>query len=708
MRLSNLAHYADLSFVLNLLPPDLPGIPFNLRSFHYDDSSPMSAWQNPHMHRGEWRREKPLDFGNHHFAILNLFRNGTLAFYVFLQLAIFAAASWFAILVRTRGPITLPSGVADVAMKYPRITSYGVTLIATVISFLNMVLLSSVLQIALTARMTQPLSLQALRGGFSLVTGQTLLGVRGLKIAWAWIKSLACMSHGENIGPSDRLYWRWLKYTLMYAMLCGPLTSSWTSFLTPTPVELQFKFGGPEVDYVAAPAQLQARWNGYVAPYPSDTSPLVTYMNATRGMQGYGLRDATLFTQAGNAAAANELGSPYYIPFYGALYNGSTGGIFTNALMTGQDARPSIPSEYTGWTPRYTTVQQGFSAEVRCRQQSFINAVGVYPSVSLYDSASSGTSIAGPNGVVPADYSIKRWLMITNCSSDSVAYTSDILEMVDPNGSSLGDGVLIGSVCKYQDFEKATNQSFLVLMQGFDPSYSFITPTICEVSPRITSVEVDFDGTTVNIHNTTNSESLDPEGQQAAYIDQISDLIWEMMFVTQSLAGNSMAAGIQMVGYAHDGSLTLDSVLLNFVLENYLRGAIEFLGTFWRMDLQHMNNTSMTQYTGIVHVKSLGYEYQRLTFLLLLVPLAMVVFLTCAAAVYTPAAKPKKPGYVSLVEVGSIQDNMYGPLNHAPRSSFADSEDFDPINIIHLMMLASRARLENEAGQNELFQFALD
>ncbi|KAG1742729.1 uncharacterized protein EDB91DRAFT_1247537 [Suillus paluster] len=556
----------------------------------------MAAWQNPfsfsRTRRGAWRRldsekhfdsEKCPDSKGRYCAIRNLC-DGLLACHVFIQVAIFIIALWFAIYVRTRGPISLPSGVAEAAINNPRIAYYVVTLVATVMSFLNTALLSRVLQKALIARMSRPLSLQTLRGSLSLMTRQTLLGVRGLKIFWALIKSLACMSNGENIGPSDRLYWRWLKYTLMYAILCGPLTPSWVSFLTPTPVDLQFDFTGTQMDYSAAAAQLQASWNGYVAPYPSESSPLVTYMNATRGLQGYGLQKVSQYTQAGTAAVVTKFGSPYYIPLPDALYNGST------------------------------------------------------------------------------------------------ADTIDILAMVDLNDSALGDGVLIGSICKYQDFEKATNQSFLVLMQGFDPSYSFITPTICEVSPRITSVKIDFDGTTVNINETTNYEPLDPEGQQAVFIDQISDLIWLMTFDTQSISGNSMAAGIQMATYAYDGFPIPDSALLNFTLENYLRGAIELLGTAsfhfcrstvdymfdyqsWQLNLQQMSNTTMMQYTGIVHVQSMGYEYKRTTYLFLLVPLAVVVILTCAAAVYKPAAEPKKPGDVSLDFSESIDKAMDRPCN---------------------------------------------
>ena len=43
------------------------------------------------------------------------------------------------------------------------------------------------------------------------------------------------------------------------------------------------------------------------------------------GMDGYGLNDLTMFLRAGDGAVAYELSSPYYIPFQGSSYYGSTG-----------------------------------------------------------------------------------------------------------------------------------------------------------------------------------------------------------------------------------------------------------------------------------------------------------------------------------------------------------------------------------------------
>lgn len=499
------------------------------------------------------------------------------------------------------------------------------------------------------------------------------------------------------IALSDRQYWTWLKYTLMYGVLCGPLTSSWTSFLTPTPIDLQFHFSGQEADFFISTEQLQnIMMTRPIASYPSKSSPLEMTMAFKFGMPtGYGLGNVTTFIQAGHGAAASELGFPDYTPFEMLLYNGSTGGVYINDVMM-ENATPSIPFEYQDWIRNYTTIQQGFSADVRCRQQMF-NVTDVYPYVQFYGSETLGSSITTPNYTVEADYSIQRWTVIANCSSDSVAYTNDILAVVDLNDSALGDGVLIGSACKYQDFEKATNQSFLVIMQGFEPSYAFIKPTICEVSPRITKVSVVFDGTTVNTDNTTNSEPMDPEGQDAVYIDLLSDLIWLMMFDAQSLSGNAMAASIQSL----DDSLASNSDLLNTALEDYLRGAIELSATLWRSNLQLSSNTT-TQYNGVVHVQSLGYQYKRSTHLFLVAPLAVVVILTCAAAVYTSVAIPKMPGDVCLVEDSRAQD-----INSS-LGSFGDSEDFDPTNALHLMMLASRAPLDHDAKQNEMLQFHLE
>ncbi|OJA15805.1 hypothetical protein AZE42_12112 [Rhizopogon vesiculosus] len=320
---------------------------------------------------------------------------------------------------------------------------------------------------------------------------------------------------------------------------------------------------------------------------------------------------------------------------------------------------------------------QGFSAEVHCRQQPFFDAVGVYPSAVVYTSVTPGYSSTTSNQTVPTDYNIQ------NSTSD---------------GYILGDGYLISSVCKYQDFEKATNQSFLVLMQGHEEG---IEPTICEVSPRITLVDIGFDGSTVNIQNTTDSQPLSPDGQEAVYIDFISDFIWMMMFDAQSISGNFMAEGIHSV--SND---TLTGTLFNDLLENYLRGSIELFGTasrqMWRQDFQE-NDPPVSDYNGTIHVRSLGYQYRGSTYLVLLGPLALVVFATFGAAIYAPVAQPKKPVDVSLVEDGMMQEMMDGPLG-----SLGDSEDFDPTNIIHLMMAASRIRLNREVGENELLQIHLD
>jgi hypothetical protein len=63
----------------------------------------------------------------------------------------------------------------------------------------------------------------------------------------------------------------------------------------------------------------------------------------------------------------------------------------------------------------------------------------------------------------------------------------------------------------------------------------------------------------VNITNVLKSEPLSPDGQQAAYIDRVSDLIWLMMFDGQSPSGNSMVAGIQAVSYGIEPTTLLDS-----------------------------------------------------------------------------------------------------------------------------------------------------
>jgi hypothetical protein len=60
-------------------------------------------------------------------------------------------------------------------------------------------------------------------------------------------------------------------------------------------------------------------------------------------------------------------------------------------------------------------------------------------------------------------------LQVASLQVESVANfppdTNDILALAYSDGGYiLGDGLLTGSVCKYQDFEQATNQSFRELL----------------------------------------------------------------------------------------------------------------------------------------------------------------------------------------------------------------------------------------------------
>lgn len=103
-------------------------------------------------------------------------------------------------------------------------------------------------------------------------------------------------------------------------------------------------------------------------------------------------------------------------------------------------------------------------------------------------------------------------------------------------------------------------------MQGFH-EYAFIESTICEVSPLFTLAQVEFDGSNVNIKNTTDLRPLSPDGQHSNYVDTISNIIWLMMFDGQSISGNSMAAGIQNLNNSMGALNDINS--LNWILVSF-------------------------------------------------------------------------------------------------------------------------------------------
>ncbi|OAX31586.1 hypothetical protein K503DRAFT_72060 [Rhizopogon vinicolor AM-OR11-026] len=124
----------------------------------------MSTWQNlPSLSHMYGDKRKRLNSEKRNCTVQNLFGR-TLACYVLLQLIIFLIALSFAIYVHITGPVMLQSAAATFAHGQPHIMSYVITLTATVMSFLNTLLLSLVLQVALKARMGRPMSLQVFRG----------------------------------------------------------------------------------------------------------------------------------------------------------------------------------------------------------------------------------------------------------------------------------------------------------------------------------------------------------------------------------------------------------------------------------------------------------------------------------------------------------------------------------------------------------------
>ena len=114
------------------------------------------------------------------------------------------------------------------------------------------------------------------------------------------------------------------------------------------------------------------------------------------------------------------------------------------------------------------------------------------------------------------------------------------------------------------------------------------------------------------------------------------------------------------------------------------------------------NNTPLSLYNGSV-LESLWDISTTSQLIFSSSRLALVVFARCFAAVYAPITQPK-----NLVDVYLVEDGIAQEISDECPRSLGDLEDFDPTNIIHLMMAASRARLGREIGINELLQIYLN
>ncbi|KIK91003.1 hypothetical protein PAXRUDRAFT_150569 [Paxillus rubicundulus Ve08.2h10] len=351
------------------------------------------------------------------------------------------------------------------------------------------------------------------------------------------------------------------------------------------------------------------------------------------------------------------------------VFNISTGGMFPAAptnitdIVSGAAAPAHVASDTPyprGLSANYTILQQGFTVDVECRAQSLSDTGSGFPSMTLLNASLPlpPLSQSQPGSSSP----LVSWAWTTNyVGSISVS-----------NAGEYPAKVLAGAVCPFQDFDGPSNQSALVLVQSVNGSYSIgssgseMPSMVCEVTPYLTTIRVQYSGTTANVSDVVNKTRLDADGTNWPLLFGPARALAMIFYSSQGMTDNYIMNSMVFTM----AKLTSSNVTIESLLESYLRGMVEYWGTMHRTLLYieaSLPDDMMIQTSGTMLISTMGWQYDASTHSFALVPITIVMCLTVCAVV------------IAYWEKRRVRTSSEEPIYVAHQS-------FDPSDPLHVIL----------------------
>ncbi|KIJ12341.1 hypothetical protein PAXINDRAFT_14819 [Paxillus involutus ATCC 200175] len=476
---------------------------------------------------------------------------------VMQSLVLTFASSWLAEEIKYQC-ISLDTFVTRLIVAEPRITTTVVTLMATGLSLTSAFLLGYSVREALRHLLWKPRTLVQVSAGVALAKG------------------------------SNIYKWEYKKLTLITWFVFGVtrlLVTGWTTLLAPTLVTCRFDVQGTELNLTSAAFSqlLDVELSVYTAADIHDASfPIIDVGGSVSGI----------------AAAGVSFGMPGIINFNEAKYNLSTGGILpTIVAYAGSQAPPgangtrlnfsggqtianalvnhgssSSPTNWLGIQRNFSVLQQGLTANITCQSAATSSELLNFTNLNV-------TTLITPPGSTSPAYSVVAWNSTANCSASSLA-TQEYITWANASGQpdTQGTGFLPSVVCPGHLNDTGVYSKFVIATQGFY-KYDFLLPTVCTVTPLITTTRVDYtDGGIVNTSQIISNQTFSPND---------TSLLFYLAGVANYHARNSQGLLNSIIGdtlysvYSGEFNTPIsdNSNEVYRELEDYWRGVIEFTAT---------------------------------------------------------------------------------------------------------------------------------
>ncbi|OAV91439.1 hypothetical protein, variant 1 [Puccinia triticina 1-1 BBBD Race 1] len=537
----------------------------------------------------------------------------------------------------------MQQNLAEWGKGSPRGLAFCVTILATLLSSLSTFLFSKGLILYLTSHSNRPAPL----------------------INFLTVSSL---SRGAPLVSRHHISWTIL--SLLALVLMNSLTASFTTILTPTPLIVNVPIKGFEFNMFSEKyVHLMAnRQEGNSFPRPNSEQRRISRQGAAV--------IGPLELAAAYTSASRQLGYPGVINFLGTSFNSTTAGVVSAVAARKEDAldadsdRPltlnfrdlKSPFKFVDpsfkpskkFTFNFTTIQQGFTADVRC-QALPQNPTAQQPGLSvLFDS----------NVTLPDQTLNSLWRYFVQCPSQGLpSAPSNKSILINPVGS-----MILSHTCFNTNFEgSSVLGSQLLILGGYGPMYSFITPRACEFTPYSTLVEVQYS----NIANVSRIISREPITPATAAVASrmygaVLDATEQYVVSFRNKFGDDICA---LYGISSQLESTNDP-LLNTILEAYLRGLVETRasttktppiasapGHLLAASLQDLSPEWLRSFDGIWSYETLGWHnaYESIKSTVIgIVPILLITTTTIFLVLFS---------WLSLKGTRHLRDEPFDPNN---------------------------------------------
>ncbi|KAJ7675592.1 hypothetical protein DFH06DRAFT_662965 [Mycena polygramma] len=454
-----------------------------------------------------------------------------------------------------------------------------------------------------------------------------------------------------------RRSWKWPAVSLVFFILTGVQTSSWSTLLTPVTIIVSTPLVGSEID-LSSPI-LHQMWSNR-----SDT--LQHCWNATTA-------DPTAYAsvpESGYAAASAVMGQESTAMVMNQAFNVSTSGILP-VLLKSFDVSAWIassaipPTAHTMWSANgafssnYSLDQQGFTMNVSCSFQNLTNATT--PSVvTAVDTVQSWANLD-----VQDNYNITYSQLASTCDAPALGDFGDMWGNWTAAFTKPDTDYVMLITCKPDNY---------TAIFAFGGQYSWFPMTVCSVAPKVTRVHADYATLIDTTADHSSATIQDPDGPTTytAMNNLFNAVQWSQSVESNELGDHLTAMAERL--YAIDSFQDEDVLEL---VEAYIRGSAEYSASMFRICL--MANTTFdggvpenmtVPLHGTLHTETLGWAYIGRTTGWVLVPGTLITLATIAVV-----------GAALYRHVGDLP----GDSHHR----------FDPSNPLHLMAAAAAGGLNN-------------